>query len=130
MLDRAHRAGLAHALFEEYRLADALHHAHALHHAVQPGMYAAHQHVQAARLQAQQEVFEFFQCHGIRVAHPLQAQHNDPRCGRDSSIRPARGTVSMNDISTPIITQNSTEIATAENAVTPTMAASKRVACQ
>ena len=42
-------------------------------------------------------------------------------------MRPARGTVSMNDISTPIITQNSTETATAENAVAATIAASKRV---
>jgi hypothetical protein len=42
-------------------------------------------------------------------------------------MRPARGTVSMNDSSTPTITQNSTEIATAEIAVAATIAASKRV---
>ena len=45
-----------------------------------------------------------------------------------SSMRPARGTVSRNDMKTPIRTQNSTEMATAENAVTATIAASKRVA--
>ena len=43
-------------------------------------------------------------------------------------MRPARGTVSRKDINTPTSTQNSTEIATAENAVATTIAASKRVA--
>ena len=43
-----------------------------------------------------------------------------------SSMRPVRGTASMNDMKTPISTQNSIEIATAETAVTATITASKR----
>jgi hypothetical protein len=43
---------------------------------------------------------------------------------------PARGTASRKDRKTPISTQNSTEIATADSAVTPTITLSKRVARQ
>ena len=44
-----------------------------------------------------------------------------------SSMRPARRTVSNDDMTTPIRMQNSIEMATAENAVAPTITASKRV---
>jgi hypothetical protein len=45
-----------------------------------------------------------------------------------SSMRPARGTASRNDMKTPIKTQNSIEMAIAAMAVVATIAASKRVA--
>ena len=50
-----------------------------------------------------------------------------PITNSESSMRPARGTVSRNERNTPIRTQNSIEIATAANAVAATIAASKCV---